>query len=432
MKNRIFSILGMTIISFTVACNPPAPAQAVDTRTSAPELEITQSPVPLTNTPEPASPPIPTSTTIPPLEAHRSVTFTDLHMFDDMRGWGIEFAGHIVHTIDGGRTWQDVTPPQRLQFIAGGFFALNADTAWATPIYDRQDLDTNGVTIWHTGDGGKTWNAGPPPCLNGECGYSADVRAQVYYPRTLQFVDAKTGWLLVVVDQLTMQNRYRLYQTLDGGVTWNFIMDNLTGPVASIARGIAFTDAHAGWFGVSQVGGAEEPNPDWYLYKTMDGGHTWDTVDLPEPATLPEEFAQNPYGCGADQVGITPSKSIDLTFYCDVNKGSHPRFFFHFHYVGGGNWRVWQESGPNRVSFIDATRGWRLTDRDDGNHDLEQTRDGGLHWVLVEMVEWAGSLDFINVRVGWVLTNSGDATALFRTVDGGQTWTEIKPVTAGQ
>ncbi|MHC1782419.1 MAG: hypothetical protein AB9891_06615 [Anaerolineaceae bacterium] len=358
------------------------------------------------------------------------IVLSSLDMIDANFGWGFESNGRIVRTRDGGITWNDVTPSNG-DYSEDGFFALNADTAWATPACYQTCLEVpDFATIWHTEDGGETWNANPPLCLNGECGYIPDINAKFYYPRSLQFNNAKTGWLLVVVDHVMMQNRYRLYQTSDGGVSWNYVIDSQKGPIAFIATGIAFTDEQNGWFGVSQVGGAEAPHPNWYVYKTNDRGNTWDKVDLPEPTLLPEGFAQNPYWCGSAKIGIIPPKIIDLTFYCDVyEENSRPRFFFHFHsYNGGENWQVWQETGS--VSFINATQGWRLAARNDGLYNLEQTQDGGIDWVQIKTVQWAGSLDFINSQIGWAIVISGDATTLVHTSDGGKKWAEIKPTAA--
>jgi len=38
--------------------------------------------------------------------------------------------------------------------------------------------------------------------------------------------------------------------------------------------------------------------------------------------------------------------------------------------------------------------------------------------------------DFINGQIGWAIVNDGTNTAFVHTVDGGTTWTEIKPVVA--
>jgi photosystem II stability/assembly factor-like uncharacterized protein len=446
MKTKIFLIIFAAIL--IVSCAPKAPPVLTDTAlpmaaiipastgtaaiTSGSTLALTPTKtiIPIFTEIVSADTAEPMNTVLPPLQPGQPIVLSSLHMIDANFGWGFESNGRIVRTHDGGITWNDITPSNG-EYREGGFFALDADTAWATPACHQTCLEApDFAIIWHTEDGGENWNANPPLCLNGDCGYIPDINVKFYYPRSLQFINAKTGWLLVVVEHVMMQDRYRLYQTSDGGVSWNYIIDNQKGPIAFITTGIAFTDEQNGWFGVSQVGGAEAPYPNWYVYKTIDGGNTWDKVDLPEPALLPEAFAQNPYWCGSAKVGITQPKIIDLTFYCDVyEENSRPRFFFHFHsYNGGENWQVWQETGG--VSFINATQGLRLTARNNGLYNLEQTQDGGIDWVQIKTVHWAGSLDFINSQIGWAIATSGDVTTLVHTSDGGNKWAEIEPAVA--
>jgi hypothetical protein len=63
------------------------------------------------------------------LQPGQPVQIGDLIMLSDTTGWGIEPWGHILHTIDGGRTWQDVTPPQNSYYRRGGFFANEPQSA---------------------------------------------------------------------------------------------------------------------------------------------------------------------------------------------------------------------------------------------------------------------------------------------------------------
>jgi photosystem II stability/assembly factor-like uncharacterized protein len=346
-------------------------------------------------------------------------------------GWGIDNNGHIVRTRDGGLDWQDVTPSQDA-YNANGFFALDANTAWATSVCDENCMsDIQSVTIWHTTDGGGTW-ANPSLCLKGDCGYLPDVKAEYYVPKSVQFLDEKTGWLLASVQQLMFQDRYRLYKTTDSGTNWTHVIDNNRGPLAVTATGIAFLNEKTGWFGISQVGGPMAPSPGWFINKTMDGGITWNSIELPEPAPLPDAFTRTPYWCGAQKVGAIPAKAIDLTFSCDVyEKNAQPRYFFHFHSSNSGeSWQSWQETGG--VDFISDLKGWRLSAKNNGEYNLEKTQDGGTNWTQVKTVQWKGSLDFVDEKVGWALVNSSDISALVHTIDGGQTWEEIKPVIANQ
>ena len=77
--------------------------------------------------------PAPTLTAIPSLEAGQALTLTNIYMSDEQSGWGIDVSDHIVHTDDGGHTWKDVTPPSGA-YRDAGFFALDEDIAWATPL----------------------------------------------------------------------------------------------------------------------------------------------------------------------------------------------------------------------------------------------------------------------------------------------------------
>jgi len=230
------------------------------------------------------------------------------------------------------------------------------------------------------------------------------------------------------------QNRYRLYHTMDGGLSWDFVLDNQTGPVVSIASGVAFTDETNGWFAVSQVGGAESPAPNWYVYHSNDAGQTWEPLNLPlPPIFLPTTFTLNPYWCGASAVTAKPALSIDLSFYCDVYEpDARPRYFFHFHSADGGrNWQAWEVPGGGGSAFLSPRKGWRLRPIDPVLSVLELTLDGGLHWGSLSTVGWAGSLDFIDSWNGWAVATSGTTTSLLHTQNAGRTWSEIKPVVAG-
>lgn len=95
-----------------------------------------------------------------PLEEGRTVKFSSLHLQDATAGWGLEIAGHIVRTTDGGTTWQDVTPPNGI-YNATTFFDLDANHAWAVDDVQIACGPTGlswcpGAMIWRTSDGGGT------------------------------------------------------------------------------------------------------------------------------------------------------------------------------------------------------------------------------------------------------------------------------------
>jgi hypothetical protein len=67
---------------------------------------------------------LPTETPLGRLARGQVLNLNDLHMKDQTNGWAIEITGHIVHTTDGGYTWQDVTPPTEVNqlFLEAAFF----------------------------------------------------------------------------------------------------------------------------------------------------------------------------------------------------------------------------------------------------------------------------------------------------------------------
>ncbi len=381
----------------------------------------------------------PTEKPDPLLRSGQPINIITIHMFDFNTGWGIESTGHIVRTRDGGNTWKDATPAQGV-YQDGGFFALDANNAWATPnscVEDTCDSPPLAAAIWHTTDGGETWEPSRVLCLGGDCGYEMDVSARFYYPKAMQFLNENVGWVIVSVDFLMNQDRYRIFRTVDGGMNWEFIIGSYTGPTTTNATGIAYQDMQTGWLGTNNMGGPMEPSHDWTINKTNDGGHTWgadnkaDSIELPPPMNLPDDFARKTVGCGVEKVSTIPQDGVDLTFYCSVYKNyapAGPDYYFHFHSADGGQtWRSWQEIGV--AEFINPNLGWRLYPSSGQSNLLQHTVDGGLIWTTIKIVTWQNAqFNFINEQVGWAIVTSGIRNTLVHTIDAGKKWMELKPL----
>lgn len=103
------------------------------------------------------------------------------------------------------------------------------------------------------------------------------------------YFNEQFGYQLAVVDAAAGSRFYALKQTLDGGETWEvFNPDPFLGSIG-VSTGITFIDEEIGFIGLSHSGGSYAD-----LYRTVDGGLTFEQVTLPiveVPLTDDEKYA---------------------------------------------------------------------------------------------------------------------------------------------
>lgn len=99
------------------------------------------------------------------------------------------------------------------------------------------------------------------------------------------FLDDNAGWRLVVADAAAGSRFYQLEQTENGGDSWNLIHEDPFGGELGVTEGLLFFDENVGFAGLT---GASQSSS--RLYRTKDGGVTFDEVQLPMEAVaeLPE------------------------------------------------------------------------------------------------------------------------------------------------
>jgi photosystem II stability/assembly factor-like uncharacterized protein len=289
--------------------------------------------MPPTHTPSPT--PTPTATPIPPLptippwspfqpdseqgwcwqtELGLIVSLNDVFFIDAQTGWAVGDHGTILHTEDGGSTWQYQACPvdaaleqvvffdDRTGWIVGhdwgdpGALLYTEDgghtwTQRSSPTRDADYIDIAWANenvgwllsedqVFHTVDGGQTWQqqtlaidsraANRITCIDEQHAWVAtrDTIARTTDGGTtwteladtpgveaIAFVDPQTGWL---VDHDTIDH------TTDGGQTWH------TQQQGNWFRDIMFLDARTGWAVDSKS-----------LWSTIDGGVTWERRDAP-------------------------------------------------------------------------------------------------------------------------------------------------------
>jgi len=388
MKTRYLFIVLVLALSACGTSNTPPPSTSV--------TEPAQ---------EPTLPPYEDDTPSPPeinAPLVESPALVSVHFINSLDGWGITET-QIVRTNDGGVTWYDVTPSGITETgYSAQFYAMNANSAWMLQP-DNTNYPHSGF-LYHTTDGGLTWANTTTPFSGAH----------------LQFLDANNGWALADLGVGAGSNAVAVFQTNDGGATWNqtYINDpNAAGvgdslPLGGLKAGIAPLNMQTAWvYGVTYSSGTI------YLFRTDDGGANWSEVSLPLPAGA-ENFE---LGIDADQMKfVTPSDGyivVRMTgdFYQAAVYASHD---------GGNTWELTLTPIPDGGS-ADFLSVQEMVIYNGAQFYI--TKDAARTWSVVppdvKFGEIFAMMDFVDPNTGWVVT----LDSLYRTNDGGTTWSPLVP-----
>jgi photosystem II stability/assembly factor-like uncharacterized protein len=184
----------------------------------------------------------------------------DISAVDDQTAWAalpsLGIGGAILHTTDGGATWVAQTIPAGLSYGIKGVKGLSRDEAWAA---------SGGGTILHTTDGGATWNVIPHPTV----------------PITqVNRIDAIAGgdiWIANVETTYSGRNTSLIHST-DAGLTWRLE------PLPDVFQGAGPLAISAVSPLVAWSATAAEGN----LYRTLDGGAHW--LDVAPAVSAANDF----------------------------------------------------------------------------------------------------------------------------------------------
>jgi len=350
----------------------------------------------------------PTETQLPGLVVSlplvESPQLTQFHFNNENDGWGAT-ESQIVRTNDGGVTWYDAAPNVAAQFGYVPFVFFDTQTAWI--LVSADDYTTG--TLYHTLDGGSTWNSNSVP----------------FAYASLQFLDASNGFALASLGAGAGSEAVALFKTTDGGVNWTraFINDpneaaaNNSLPLGGQKYGFTFLDSSRGW-----VGGAVPVDNYIYLYRTRDGGATWSEVPLALPAGY--ESAQT------GNYGPQFFSATEGLLVVNLVMPSDPGLVTVVYRTrdSGETWTPGQVIKRGRpADFHSASDGvaW-------GGGPFYVTRDAGQTWGAVTPSEdfsaSLGSFQFVSPLVGWALTtNEALDPSLYKTTDGGATWMLLIP-----
>lgn len=380
-----------------------------------------------------AAPPPPTTTsghqptpqTFYPIDAKTAWVATSVEM-----PYGGDIAGPLLRTGDGGKTWQDVTPPQESFELPGLLHPVGSTTAWML-----QTAMASGTyaSLLHTLDAGKTWQT---------------VTIMPMFVYMLTFVDQNHGW--VIGSQDSTQNPSSLYMTSDGGKTWQLAISNPSDPLYSFSQNtnIQFINAQDGWLRTLDVatnqatttsegthtGQAFAPHATGNkLYATHDGGHSWQQIMLTKTMWPPTTSTSHVTDFA---VKFFSARDGYLTFYVDdQTKKTQTRMFYQTHDAG----RTWQTAGQLMVSSTTSTIDFI------NDHQIVVSAEQAItaytlsngRWVQTAEAKSAyGSLSyakFVSSTDGLALNytpeksggSSDNAPHLLKTTDGGKSWTPL-------
>jgi photosystem II stability/assembly factor-like uncharacterized protein len=375
-------------------------------------------------------------------ESGSVVHLTDVLALSATEAWAIgQWAGYsdviklpipsvLLHTTDGGLTWQQIALPEGTWFdrvtFAGdsGWLAGDGCAERPSPGYCELPARDGGLLL-HTPDGGNTWSL-----------VETELPARV---KSLDFVDETHGWLVGHACEEGAGCRTNLYRSTDGARTWSLV------PLADLGdfEQLDFVDPASGWLLTSR---REAGDIISQLWTTTDGGETWSLlseitrgrVSSPRKLVAADEAL---YAIGRDlalrstEGGVVlremkhPALRLSHTVFVDQRAGYAVNAGDLYETSDAG--RSWQRIGPlppgsESLTFLETDVGFtaRASCCDPSQPvEIFRTVDGGGTWTLIYSTSafatpTVRSLEFQDARRGWLVLDDG----VIRTDDGGDTW----------
>ena len=325
----------------------------------------------------------------------------DVHFVSETRGWavgnsvdidpGLDFGEEaeslIIHTDNGGQTWHRQT---------SGVFGKPLRTVYFRSELEGWCLGESGVLI-HTSDGGKTWKP-----------IETDTENNLHD----FFIAEATGW--IVGDWGT------LLKSTDGGQTFTKIDETVFAKKS--LRGIYFVDENYGWI-ITYRNTTEGKNAG-YIYRTTDGGDTWEEQFATEAALFNLHFIDRQTGWVVGDrrsVFATTDGGETWQFITDGSNQRHKSSYGQPEYLGKEPLHTFTLYD---IDFTDTQNGWIVGDlgvilhtASGGKGKWKHQRGGPRFHNSADTVLLG--VDFVSKQLGWVVGENG---TILHTRNGGVTW----------
>lgn len=366
---------------------------------------------------------------------------SEIHMIDGKNGWawsgGIEGSNLLLHTSNGGRTWQDRTP-RTFPYTTEGSYFLNSQTAWVSTL----DRKTYGGGLLHTTDGGKSWTV---LIKQGTASYGCLTENS-----DCHFFNANDG-VANTADYSAGSVHVCFYETHDGGKNWK--------PVVIIPPGGRYLNERPGTIGLSDItpetmgycppGNAvithgdmddEQPKDAVHLSITTNLGKMWRDVNLPLPS---EKYRDGLVECDAPiflngKNGWLPVRILKRN--ADESVAWNVLAFFATD-DGGETWTPRPGIIEGGANFVGSYRQLDIVSVRDifvcNGANLCVTRDGAQSWQTItpnidfdRTFSHGGVLqiDFVDSMHGWAVVYDTfkdfphEKYYFYKTSDGGKHW----------
>jgi photosystem II stability/assembly factor-like uncharacterized protein len=189
-----------------------------------------------------------------------------MHLLTPQVGWAAS-SRQLFWTTDAGLHWNDITPAMasQSQKLASIFF-LDGSRGWILRVDHNPATGEPQFDLAATASAGSSWSTTrlDVPDVDPSRGLSSQAWVDI--------VDASHGWVMARMNGNTAVSIGVLLVTEDGGATWK--SPSLGPPIAGPIR---FVTPKQGWLAGGPYDG---------LYRTNDGGDTWQPVTVPAPPQM--------------------------------------------------------------------------------------------------------------------------------------------------